>query len=330
MKIPKRIKKFIEKKDQLIDDSRGKIEQHVIRSQNELLNQIISDVVIDFEVSEGKIVDSPRNYRMLADLDKLYNIWNKSFATVTTKKVVEAINKLTEINVDYFAGVFSKDFPARFDKIVSETSKITDLRLGLDGGKMVRGGYLESIFKDGSVITEVKQYFAKGISGQITKREFVKGLTNLITGVPKEVMIEGKKELVQIGAYERKFRQTVFDVYQQYDRAYSDSLAKEFELNYFIYMGGKVDDSRDFCVAHDGKVWSREETEKFKTWVPADGEYPAGYDIQAKNLHEHPGYMDYPGYSPLTDLGGYNCRHHASWIDDNLAFEMRPELKKEK
>jgi hypothetical protein len=39
-----------------------------------------------------------------------------------------------------------------------------------------------------------------------------------------------------------------------------------------------------------------------------------------------PGYMNYPGYDPLVDRGGYNCRHIIGWIPDELAFKYRPEL----
>jgi len=38
--------------------------------------------------------------------------------------------------------------------------------------------------------------------------------------------------------------------------------------------------------------------------------------------------MAYPGYDPLVDRGGYNCRHQLSFISDELAFKLRPDLKK--
>ena len=124
--------------------------------------------------------------------------------------------------------------------------------------------------------------------------------------------ITGSKEYT--GGLERQFQRYAYDLYQQYDRSYSDSLAEEFDFNYFIYQGGLVTDSREFCVEHNGKVYSREEAEEWPTWKsPTTGDTPS--------------YLGYPGYDPLTDFGGYNCRHFPGWISDELAKEMRPGLK---
>ena len=64
---------------------------------------------------------------------------------------------------------------------------------------------------------------------------------------------------------------------QQYDAAYNSKLADEFDMNYFVYQGGLIDDSRDFCAAHNNKVWTREEAGGCGVnWTPSLGEYPAG------------------------------------------------------
>jgi hypothetical protein len=115
-------------------------------------------------------------------------------------------------------------------------------------------------------------------------------------------------------------------LYQLYDAAYNSTLAQEFDMNYFIYQGGLIKDSRDFCAAHNNKVFSREEAADWVNWVPSMGDYPAGYEIKQKDT-SHPSYMDYPGYTPLVDRGGYNCRHMLGWISDELAFDLRPDLK---
>jgi hypothetical protein len=57
------------------------------------------------------------------------------------------------------------------------------------------------------------------------------------------------------------------------------------------------------------------------------GEYPAGYEVKVKMVSEVPSYMNYPGYDPLVDRGGYNCRHQLGYISEELAYKLRPELK---
>jgi hypothetical protein len=136
-------------------------------------------------------------------------------------------------------------------------------------------------------------------------KDYVKQLRGLITGVDQKT-----------GALERQFQRFAYDLYQQYDRAYNMQIGNEFGFNYFVYNGGLVVDSREFCIEHNGNVYSMDEAKEWINWVsPTTGEKPS--------------YMNYPGYDPMIDFGGYNCRHFPGWIPDELAIKMRPELNDE-
>jgi hypothetical protein len=87
-----------------------------------------------------------------------------------------------------------------------------------------------------------------------------------------------------------------------------------------------IKDSRDFCVCHNDKVFSVDEAQEWKTWTPSKGKYPEGYTIQQKDINAVPSYLSYPGYDPLVDAGGYNCRHIMGFISDSLAEKLRPDL----
>jgi len=114
----------------------------------------------------------------------------------------------------------------------------------------------------------------------------------------------------------------------QYDSAYSTALAEETGLKYFMYMGSLVKDSRDFCVAHAGKIFTREDAEKWRTWTPEKGEYPEGYQVKQRDTSAVPSYLNYPGYDPLLDRGGYRCRHFLSWLNTSIAERMLKAQKK--
>jgi hypothetical protein len=223
---------------------------------------------------------------------------------------------ISDLSNKYFLTVVSESLKKRFDKIVEGTKELTDMRFGLKGGKFVRGGIIEDLISEFGG-TEIKQLMSKAITGNMNKRDFIKDMRKFVTGTDEKP-----------GISERKWKQFAYDVYQQHDAAYNKKLAEEFGFTNFIYQGGLIDDSRDFCAAHNNKVWSNEEAEKWSTWTPADGEYPAGWEIRAKNLNETPSYMAYPGYDPFIDRGGYNCRHQLGYIPDELAFKLRPELIK--
>jgi hypothetical protein len=279
------------------------------------MDSIVDDVILDLDVVDGVIQDTPKNYRLLASLDKVFQGFAVDQAKVLLPQLTQATEAITSISNNYFLTVATESVLKRFDKITVDVKEITDLRFGLKGGKFVRGGVLEDLFSQFGG-TEVKNIMSKAISGNMDKREFIKQMRGFVTGTDEKP-----------GISERKWKQFAYDVYQQHDAAYNKKLADEFDMKYFIYQGGLVDDSRDFCAAHNNKVWSTEEAKEWVNWTPNQGEYPAGYEVKAKMVSAFPSYMSYPGYDPLVDRGGYNCRHQLGYIPDELAFKMRPDLK---
>lgn len=316
MKVPRRISEILRRKQLFIDGKRDVLQRDILRLQSRLLDEIIAEILPFLDVKDGVILDTVKNYRLLSDLDKVYNNFARFVVEGVGAKIISSTSTLAKINQDYFTISLSGDLPKRFDRVIASSKLKIDLRLGVEGGKMVRGGFLESFLKDPSLSTQVKNYISKSITGQMDTKEFITGLRQMING-------DGGP-----GGLEKQYNRFAFDLYQQYDAAYGLSLAEEFDMRFFIYQGGLIGDSRDFCAAHNNKVWTRDESETWATWTPADGEYPEGYEIKAKDLTATPSYLGYVGYQPLIDRGGYNCRHSIGWISDTLAFDLRPELKK--
>lgn len=144
------------------------------------------------------------------------------------------------------------------------------------------------------------------------------------------------KEIEKIASRSKLYNRDTFwaikdlvnNLYKHYDRSYNKYLALEFGMKYFMYQGGLIRDSRDFCACHNNKVWSVDEAQEWKTWTPSKGKYPEGYKIQQKDINAVPSYLSYLGYDPLVDAGGYNCRHIIGFISDELAVKYRPDLIK--
>jgi hypothetical protein len=138
--------------------------------------------------------------------------------------------------------------------------------------------------------------------------------------------IVGNKEV--IGGFEKYYRTYAYDTYQQYDRAYGNQMATEFKLDYAIYQGGLINDSRDFCRDHENHVYTRDEVANFGKWT-----YEKAKNISTFNdpgsQSGIPSYIkSNKNYDPFTDCGSYNCRHQLSWITKQAAERLRPELKK--
>lgn len=315
MNVPKRIKELLDRKQDLINSNTDKLNASIVRLQTKLMDSIVDDVISEMDVVDGVIQDTPRNYRLIASLDKVFNTFSVDQAKILLPQLASTTSLLSDLNNKYFLATVSEDLLKRFDKVVEGVKEITDLRFGLKGDKFVRGGPIEDLISQFGG-TEVKQIMSKAVAGNLNKRDFVKQMRGFVTGT------EDKP-----GISERKWKQFAFDVYQQYDATYNKKIAEEFDLKYFIYQGGLIEDSRDFCAAHNNKVWTTEEAQSWADWTPMDGDYPAGYEVKAKIKSEVPSYLGYPGYDPLVDRGGYNCRHQLGYITQELAFKLRPELK---
>ena len=314
MKLPKRISDILNRKQEFIDSQRDRLSNIVVRNQARLFSDIISDMIPELDVVDGLIVESSKNFRMISLLDKTYKDFNKMSGAVMAREIALMTTKIARQNELYYK-TFTEVL--NFDKILSRSKNLIDLKIGLRGDKVFKGGWLDSFFNSGNLGTELKQITSQAVTSGLSKKEYIKILKDKITGT---------KEYT--GALERQFNMYAYDLYQQYDAAYNLTIGNELGLTYFIYQGGLIDDSRDFCAAHNGKVWSREETEEWKNWTPSKGEYPAGWEVKAKDMYSVPSYLNVPGYDPLINRGGYHCRHAIGWIADDIAFDMRKDLKK--
>ena len=316
MKLPRRIADILTRKQTFIDLQRSRLENSVVKMQSRLFNDIISELIPNLDIKDGLIVDNAKNYRLLSVLDKTYKDFQRGSNQVVFNQITSGTTKIAGMSSSYFSVLMAGDMPLRFDKIIDKANKLINLKLGLDGGKLTRGGFLQSFFDSNTIGTDLKRMTSKAVTSNMNIKDYTKALREMVTGSPDKT-----------GALERQFQRFAYDIYQQYDAAYNLMLGNEFGLKYFIYQGGLVVDSRDFCAAHNNKVWSIEESELWPEWTPSKGEYPEGYVVKQKDIYSTPSYMSFPGYDPLIDRGGYNCRHAMGWLSDDIAFGMRPELK---
>lgn len=320
MRLPKVLDDLIKNKIEFLDAASEKFDRGVIRLENDLFEKLLTDIISKLKTNNGIILDTAENYQLLQSVENTYSSFNERVANYWLERFVMNIESLNILNTKFIEEAFKEQMPKRFAQVTKNIKTLTDLRFGLKGGRFVRGGWLlDNIFKYGK--EDFKKQLSKAVASQIDIKDFIKLTKKLIVG---------SEDLG--GSMEKQYKMFAYDIYQQWDRTYQTKLAEEFKLEYFIYQGGIVKDSRDFCIAHNGKIWANNETEAWKEWTPAkglaDGEFPPGYDIKQKNLYDHPSYMNYVGYEPDIDLGGYNCRHFKSYIPESLAMKLRPNLKK--
>lgn len=318
MKLPRRIEDVIKRKDEFIMRREASLNKSVVRLQNMLISKLTREIIPMLDVNDGKIRNTLRNYQLLQSLDRVYKDFGTTQRLVFVTEIGDTARGLTTLNKQFFTVTMGASLPEKFGRILAATEKKMMTAIGIGGGKILGGGYLDSLSTNTELIASVKNLMSQSVTAQVRTKDFIAGMNDLITGSGE-----------QPGAIETYLKRYAHDLYMTYDRAYATSLAEEVGMKYFYYIGGTIEDSRDFCVAHNGKVWTTEEAQKWKEWTPAKGTYPEGYKIKQKNRNEVPTYISqFDGYQPLVHCGGFNCRHHVGYIMEELAFEIRPELKK--
>lgn len=122
----------------------------------------------------------------------------------------------------------------------------------------------------------------------------------------KELREQLQSVIVDKSIAQKYYKRWTHDIYSQYERVAANQVRVTLGLKFAIYQGGLINDSRSFCIQRNDKCYSEEEIKKWKdlNWI---GKPESGYD-------------------PITDLGGYNCRHRLDWISERLAYRLRPDL----
>ena len=318
MKLPRRIADIIQRKDDFITAREASLNKSVVRLQTMLISKLTREIIPMLDTANGRIKNTLRNYQLLQSLDRVYKDFSTTQRLAFVSEIGDTARGLTTLNKQFFTITMGASLPATFAKVLSATETKMLTAIGIKGGKILGGGFLDSLSANTELLTSVKNLMSQSVTSQVSTKDFISSMNELITGA-------GEKP----GGIESHLNRYAHDLYMQYDRAYATSLAEETGMKYFIYLGGKVQDSRDFCVAHDGKVWTTEESKKWIEWTPAKGVYPEGYKIKQKDKNAVPSYIaSYDGYNPLIHCGGFNCRHHVGWIMKELAEEMRPDLVK--
>ena len=312
IKLPRRINDVLKRKDEFLSKREVMLDKTSMRMQEQMLAKVLSEIVPKLATSNGKILRTLKNYQLLGQLDKVYKDFDKVQRIAFVKEIGDATKGLMLLNKGYFAATLGASLPSLFEKIAADTYAIMDMRVGLKGGEIVSGGFLEALISDATLLTELKNFMAKSVAAQTRTKDFIKGVNDIIVGP------EGKP-----GGIQKQIDRYAHDLYMQYDSAVNNVMAQELGMNSFLYQAGIIETTRDFCAAMDSKVWTRDDAATWPQWTPSQGDYPAGYVVKQKDADKTPSYINYPGYAPLIDRGGYRCRHRIAWIPEELAEMYR-------
>ena len=264
-----------------------------IRVEQAKLSSTVLEYLLNLEYSDGKLIETSQNIAKLNVLKAIieeFMLKNMvELSEIFASDVIDIAVKNGEIYklLGFDAGLV--------DDIVNDTEMIRG-KLGVDAnGKIQTGGFMSQMVDAAAVKSEIIDYVVSSITSRDEQKTFLKGMQGLIKGRQKQT----------VGALESFWNQYAYDVAAQVREVQNLKVANELGLEYFIYTGGLIDASRDFCKKKNGRVFSRVEAED---WVND----PDLIDKKTKDT-----------YRPLIERGRYNCRHFLMWISEEKALELK-------
>ena len=261
--------------------------------QNAAYGLVIDWLVGTIETENGRIKYTASNLGKVAGLFRAMSRWQRQYEKTMLGSVLDWAGRLFGLNSEYFE-TFE---PGKVESIDEAARRLTLQRWGynVNTKELIPGGYFESLFKNPNIGQRVAGLVNQAITQKMPLAQFQKTFRQVFVGIPGQGMLE------------RHWRTNSFDLYQRIDRTANLIYADRLGLEYAIYSGTLEKDSRPFCIARVNKVFSRPE---ISSWE----------DLQFQGKPK-------VGYDPFVDCGGYNCRHTLSWITDEIAQHLRPEIK---
>lgn len=257
--------------------------------QGKLFEKVFDQYLLALEQSDGKLVSSNRNVDMTKGLDRIYKLFQQQDNVPVVQNFITDMNGIHDLNVKYFENISKEGVRASKDKVKAAMNK----QLGLEeNGNVKQGGFTDKFLRDESTLKKIKKLTNKALTKGQSFQDFRQDLKKFITGGA-----EGQ------GALQQYYRNYAYDTYQKVDRLQGQAFGKALGMRYFIYQGGLIKTSRPFCVHYNGRIVdSIAFSQLTKDSLPED---------QQNGIPDD--------WTPLTDLGGYGCRHSIDWITDDTA-----------
>ena len=288
----KTLKDFTKKRSELIASLMSSMDGQVKDNQKKLLEKVLEKFVDKLEKDEnGNVKNNDRNRNLLIQFDDIFKEYQKKEARDTVGLLLQSVGSIINFNQKYFSAL---DGQARTLPIIPKVKDFMKVWLGIKGDIVEPNGYLDKLVSNDPAKIALKNQAMKIVIGQEGFEDAKKQIKTLIDGNQNTM-----------GALEKHHRNFAFDLYSQIDRATSDVIRNDLGFEFAVYEGGLIETSRIFCEEHDGKIYHISEIKKMK---PTEG-IP-------------------PNYNPITDAGGFNCRHHWNYISTALAKAMGKDVDK--
>lgn len=248
----------------------------------------LSDQVID--LASNLSLDPKDRAKSLKELIKLKKEIADTIVTnapyqAQVAEVIKGFEMLSELSNEYIT-VALGDFSEKktLYKAILETNIATTKDALLGAGIRENFG------------TAIQEVLKDNIAGIGTRSELNKTLRRFIEGTPEESAF-----------LNRYIKQTTNDAVMTFNSEYIQTIAEDLDVEYYLYAGTVINDSRAFCVSRSGRYFT---TDQVKAWANLKG-----WDGRMKGTNSS---------TIFIYRGGYNCRHQL-WPVSKEQYEAAKE-----
>jgi len=316
------LRQLANRADKLLDDRQRARFDELNSVEKLLFVRLITEMKGLLDVSDGRITSKKGYVTIAKAIDQVFDsVETSGLGPMGNNMVKDMVTVLATTGKYYSALKIPRKGP--FRDIQDAVDATMRKRLGIDPeGGIQKKGYLDQLFATNPARDEIKKMVAKAVAGGIPPKKLQEDLEMRITGGLTNS--KGKWVDAKIaGVLERKLGGFVLGSYRLADNVTNNEFGKKLTLRYFIYSGGLIETSRQFCRKKNNKVFSTEEA--LRDW-------PLDPDLLKTKAERQLGGPP-ADYQPLEDLGRWegdsdHCRHRLLYISDQMAFDRRPELRR--
>jgi len=260
--------------DKWIKATYDDLESKIKDQENEFID-LFNEYLSEFFIDDTTIKSTSGNFDKVNEINKKFD---EAYVAILTPFLIWYGKKLLEagkISLDYFKSIGVK---ASADDI-SYLGKM----IGIDGNKIVKGSFLWNLGMMGEVRQRIQQTVINAVS---SGQKF-----NILARNIKPVFKSTQTTKSTLAKYYLKY---AYNPIMQTLNSVSYTLAKQYGITEFIYSGGLVEKSRQFCIDRNGNRYSIGEAKKWND-LEWDGKIK-GVDF-------------------FVQCGGHFCKHFLEWTD---------------
>ncbi len=263
----------------LVDSATGSLSKTVTQTQRRLLDEMqtmLSKLELD---ANGNIIQNQANRKILGKLDTYYNrAFRETGYYNKLNDFAANIVDLTKSNNAYFGSILDTFTPdSQYVKALQKEAISTVEKLLANDG-------LEAQLKQ-----PLRQILSQNINSGATYSDMLSQVRQFIIGNADR---EG-----QLLMYSK---QISTDALFNYSRALQESISTKAGLQFAVYSGGIIKDSRDFCKQRSGNYYHKKEIE---SWAKLDWAGKRAGTTQS---------------TIFIYAGGYHCAHSVIYVSESV------------